>query len=166
MERVLLETNLMKLKIELGVIKYGVAYIEHGRMSHFIIYGGWVLGRRDTIRPEHAEILRLRPYLQEWVDMHLSDAQGLPMYAVDNGWYFAGGAYWRKDPPDPQALSKLLRIGLPEALQLIARVKGGMTKDGVRASVDSQRPRYLEEARVLLRKLGYSEEGNWTVRHF
>lgn len=36
----------------------------------------------------HEDILKHFPKLQDFVDMHLSDINGIPMHAIANGWYW------------------------------------------------------------------------------
>jgi hypothetical protein len=61
----------------------------------------------------HEEILRVKPKLKPFVDLHLSTAKGVPMYAIENGFYFLkNGGNNGKSPKD--VLIDYLRINEKE----------------------------------------------------
>lgn len=71
----------------------------------------------------HDEILKARPDLKPLVDMHLSDPHGLPLYAIENGWYHFknSGAeyaakYLRVDPAVLEGVSQADYIGFLEVI--------------------------------------------------
>jgi hypothetical protein len=90
----------MKTKIELNNVGEFSRFVIEIRLDDecknghedFAITGtGWYKSSHfkdcDICGCVHEEILKLRPDLKIFVDLHLCDRKGVPMYAVENGFY-------------------------------------------------------------------------------
>lgn len=79
----------------------------------------------------HEEILKVAPHLQPIVDIHLSDLDGVPMYAEENGWYWlakAAGIKQRWEPDQTpekcaEIFAKHCRISLDAAEKMLAEMR-------------------------------------------
>ncbi len=76
------------------------------------------------------------------IDLHLSNLDGEPMYAVENGWYFTHEG-------DVKKLANHLRITEKEAKKIIDVCKN---KSEFESLVESMKPRWKQEADKALRK--------------
>lgn len=85
------EITVIKENGENLVIKFGIVETNHKYFSITAdLYKG--KGRSDSSwlagGQMHDEILAVRPDLKPLVDLHLSNDDGVPMYATENGWYY------------------------------------------------------------------------------
>jgi len=91
------------------------------------------------------------------VAVHLSDDNGVPMYAVENGWYHAGGCIKHganpnatnpeRYPANVDHLASHLRIEKDKAAAIIKSVADGtVNKLAFTLFCDSQLPRWKREA--------------------
>lgn len=77
----------------------------------------------------HDEILELRPDLKCFVDLHLSDLDGVPMHAEANGWYWlakAAGIPQRWEPnQDSETCLEYFRdhVRLPSCISIIEAIQ-------------------------------------------
>lgn len=66
---------------------------NNGHEDFAITATAWEKGKRLTDRNNiycgccHEEILKVHPELKMFVDLHLSSYEGVPMYALENGWH-------------------------------------------------------------------------------
>jgi hypothetical protein len=115
----------------------------------YFIYGG----------SSHKDILAVRPDFKIFVDLHLSDVYGVPMYAIENGFYFyqilnGTANYHTKEPKDKEkytlVLCEHLRIDLETCKKLIGELDllHTTTEQKIHFTkfVDSQLERYMKEA--------------------
>lgn len=71
----------------------GLHYIKGNRAPYFsLTMGSWERGREDTFGAAHETILKHCPALADLAALHLSDIDGAPSYAQENGWYAIIGA--------------------------------------------------------------------------
>lgn len=105
----------------------------------------------------HEAILQMAPDLKPFVDLHLSDLDGVPMHAVENAYYWAGGTKWNNSddnsPPNVNNLASHLRISKDEAEQLRVKVMDEkITKEEFADIVNAMRPRWKQESSELNEK--------------
>jgi hypothetical protein len=146
------------------VVQGGLHYLRGNSLPHFSITAiGFEKNRRNSRWVEsfggccHDEILKRFPQFADLVSLHLSDNDGVPMHALENGFYHLGGSWGR---PDLKVAAEHFRISEDEARNLIMlfgdefSLTGGFLGKGyaeeakkkLAAWVDSQRPRWKQEA--------------------
>lgn len=78
---------------------------KNGHQDFSITASAWEKGKPKTDKWNiyggccHEEILAVRPDLLPFVKLHLSDWEGVPMYAVENGFYHLKNGFWNTQKP-------------------------------------------------------------------
>lgn len=86
---------------------------KNGHCDFSITGMAWTLqGEEDFGGCCHEEILAVKPELKLFIDLHLSDANGMPMHAIANGFYHATNS-------SIETLMNYMRVNKIEAQQLI-----------------------------------------------
>jgi hypothetical protein len=126
----------------------------------------------------HERILAACPELKPLVNLHLSDLEGVPIHAVENGFYWlskAAGIKQRWEPEQDaetcfQYLCKHLRVELTEANQIIVNVVnayiGGKAKIAVSEEVTEkcrqmQHEQGIFDAKNLFKKIAEEMKPRW-----
>jgi hypothetical protein len=147
-------------------VKGGLHYLKGNTAPYFSITGeGYENGREAFGGCCHDEILKHCPQYADLVALHLSDMDGAPMYAVENGFFHLGGTHFNK--PNYKGAASHLRITEDEARALVRdlfgdsySLTGGFLSSGAAkqakarfaAWVDTQRPRWKAEADAAINK--------------
>lgn len=146
-----------------GVVLGGLHMIEANRRPYFSLTC-WYRGKEGSYAgAAHDEILRQCPQFADLAALHLSDIDGVPMHALENGFYHLGGTHWER--PKYAVAAKHFRITEDEARQLVrdlfgdhfSTTAGFLTKTAAIAAkvrlaewIEAQRPRWKREAEACI----------------
>lgn len=98
----------------------------------------------------HEEILHAVPNLKPFVDLHLSDENGTPMYAIENGFYHLQGVLGVADynhTMTVKGFSEYLRIDLKKAQTLVKTFEKllknkGVSVEKLKTSIQQEKDNY------------------------
>lgn len=123
------------------IVHGGLHYIKGNHAPYFTLTYDLYDKRGEMIAggAGHDEILKYYPEFQDIADLHLSDIDGIPMHAVENGWYWYGGTKWQER--DNKILAHHLRITQENASRLNFN-----TKEEFAAYCKKQEKRWKQEA--------------------
>lgn len=157
-------------------VRGGLHFIRGNRKPHFSITASGFDRGSEFGGCCHETILEQFPQFADLVALHLSDIDGVPMYAVENGFYHLGGTHWQG--PKFKVAADHFRISEKEAESLVelfgdsfSTVGGFMSKGAAEkgkaalaAWVDGQRARWAKEAADCIVKHGLVVYGDaWPV---
>lgn len=118
---------------------------------------------------DHESILKFFPRFADLAALHLSDIDGAPMHAIENGFYWLAGAgdgfgqrYHGGSGSDAKTPDQCLRIfadqcrvSMEEARQILETVsKAENKKEALTSIMDAMRPRWKAEAEACIEKHG------------
>jgi hypothetical protein len=158
----------------------GLHYIKGNSAPYFsLTYEEGVRGRGDceSCGANHETVLKHWPELADLAALHLSDINGQPMHALENGFYHLGGTHWER--PKYDVVARHFRISEQMARQLardyfglsFSETAGFLSKDEATKAkarlaewVDAQGPRWKAEADACIAKHGLVVYGDeWTI---
>lgn len=145
-------------------VTYGLEWLRGNKEPYFTITGeGWHAtkdGERDKRYSDmefggacHDTILKAFPDMKDLVDLHLSNQNGVPMHAVENGWFFMQ----HPEKFSTSVLAGHLRVTEDEVKHLSETCK---TKEDFAKVVEEMKPRWKSEARDVMKKYGISMPRN------
>lgn len=91
----------------------------------------------------HELISELTDEFDDMIALHLSTIDGVPMHALENGFYYLQ----KPDEFSDDVVMRHFRISRDELAKL-----RDMTKEGLATWIDAQRPRWVAEARAAIQK--------------
>ena len=95
----------------------------------------------------HDEILKVRPDFKDIIDMHLHYADGSPIHAVENGYYFLHELDIYGKPFPDENICRHFHISKEQIPEI-----RNMTKQELSDWVDTQRERWNKEATAIIKK--------------
>jgi len=160
-------------------VYFGLHYIRGNRAPYFSVTAdGKENGRESFGGACHDIIAERLPDLADVIALHLSDIDGAPMYAEENGWHWlakAAGIPQRWEPDQNQGecrriFAKHCRITEAEADAIIAAVTKpepvpwavdphAVRRDAWREICAGMRPRWKAEADAVIDRYGLSVYG-------
>ena len=144
-------TKDQKLRLNLGLEKTNYVYFN-------FTMDVYERGRDVGGGAAHDTMIKILPELKKHIDLHLSDINGVPLHAVENGFYYL------KNPNkyNVQVVADHFRISTSEASKLQKGVKKEeLTKNDIILFVEQQKIRWKKEADNAIkwiRKLNDVEE--------
>jgi hypothetical protein len=121
-------------------VKGGLHNIKNNKSPYFSI----TANMKDSGGCLHDEIEKYFPgKYTDLISLHLSDMNGTPRHAVENGYYFYS------DKQDMQTTKKHLRISQAEAEELF---EYRINKEQFREMVEAMKPRWKKEAEECILK--------------
>jgi len=155
-------------------IEYGLRWLRGNRSAYFSVtadireYRNGHVGREIAGGCCHDEVLKACPAMADLVALHLCDANGAPLHAIENGFYWLGShpEYQRLDYTKASAH---LRVAQADLESIIPNMFGhsfslyaGFLSEGERSKakarfseyVDSLRPRWKQEANAAILRHG------------
>ncbi len=134
---------------ELLIVNAYLSHLKGNRMPYFsitgTIYKTNAKGERGNCIVRgciHDKILKVFPKLNDLVSMHLADSDGMPMYALENGWYHL-------QQNNLKAVAELLRISKDKVAEL---KRDCQNKEQFSQYINSQIQRWNEESKSIIEK--------------
>lgn len=128
------ETREIIIKVTYELVKFKQNTFPYFSITANTQYSGGCL---------HDEIEKYFPgKYTDLIKLHLSDINGIPMYAFENGWYFYQKA-------DTITLSEYLRISENDARELLEK---NISKEEFFNFVEQNKPRWKQEADYCIKK--------------
>ncbi len=130
------------------IVKGGLHYLSGNEKPYFTITADLPgLGMWSCCHDEIKESFGDR--FDDLIALRLSNIYGVPMYAVENGWYWAGGTHCQKG--DVVILAEHLRISIVVAEEIIKGVLDNtFTKENLAGLIEMLKPQWQVEAGVCI----------------
>lgn len=94
------------------------------------------------------EMREFYPEFHDFLDLHLSDLDGKPMYAMENGMYFLEHMHETSNDISILTIMKHFRISYQEAIELSI-----MKRDSQKERIESYYPRWKQEMNNAIERL-------------
>jgi hypothetical protein len=132
------------------LIKGGLHFIKGNKKPYFSLTADYILnGRHESGGCNHELIMKHAPEFKDLIDLHLSDIDGVPMHALENGWYWMGRTKWEKG--NVKNLAEHFRVSEAIAEDMINDPT--ITKESLGREIEEYyKPRWKAEAEAAIKK--------------